>query len=222
MINKAKSIFLKEYLLTFRNFYDVLTIIVFFILGILIFIFAIGPNENIYKDIGIGIIWTLLLLSSNLSIKKFYQDDFSDGSMILYFISGISLEFIVIIKIFTSWLFFQVPFLFIIPIACLILAVNPDKILLLLLTFIIGSPILTTLSSIANSMNLLNDRNFAIGSVIVMLFSVPMIIFSVSIIEAPKELIWPQINILIGILMFFIAIAPWVSASCIRISLRNK
>ena len=86
------SIFKREYLLTFRNFYDVLTIIIFFILGILIFIFSIGPEHKIYSQIGIGIIWTLILLSTNLSIKKFYQDDFNDGSIILFLISGISMR----------------------------------------------------------------------------------------------------------------------------------
>ena len=216
------SIFKREYLLTFRNFYDVLTIIIFFILGILIFIFSIGPEHKIYSQIGIGIIWTLILLSTNLSIKKFYQDDFNDGSIILFLISGISFEFIVILKIITAWLFFQFPFLVIIPIACLLLGVDQDKILLLLLTFMIGSPILTALSSISSSMNLLNDKNFAIGSIIVMLFSIPVIIFGVGIIEAPSELIRPQLNILLGILMLFLAITPWISAICIHIALRNK
>ena len=131
------SIFFREYLLTFRNFYDLLTIIVFFVLGILIFIFAIGPDKEIYSQIGVGIIWTLILLSTNLSIKKLYQDDFNDGSLILFYISGISLELIVIIKIIAAWLFFQLPFLIIIPIACLILDINADRILLLLLTFTI-------------------------------------------------------------------------------------
>ena len=216
------AIFKREYLLTFRNFYDLFTIITFFILGILIFIFAIGPDHKIYSQIGIGIIWTLLLLSTNLSIKKFYQEDFNDGSIILFFISGISFEFIVIIKIITAWLFFQFPFLLIIPIACLLLEVDPSKILLLLLTFTIGSPILTSLSSISNSMNLLNDKNIVIGSVIVMLLSIPVIIFSVGIIEEPPELMRAQLNILLGILMLFLAITPWISAICIRIALRNK
>ena len=34
ILKSILSIFLREYLLTFRNFYDVLTIVVFFILGI--------------------------------------------------------------------------------------------------------------------------------------------------------------------------------------------
>ena len=216
------AIFKREFLLTFRNYYDVLTIITFFILGILIFIFAIGPEEKIYSQIGIGIIWTLLLLSTNLSIKKFYQDDFNDGSIILFFISGVTYEFIVILKIITAWLFFQFPFLVIIPIACLLLEVDQNKIFLLLLTFTVGSPILTSLSSISGSMNLLNDKNFAIGSIIVMLLSIPVIIFSVSIIETPPELIKPQLNILLGILFLFLSITPWISAACIRIALRHN
>ena len=216
------AIFKREFLLTFRNYYDVLTIITFFILGILIFIFAIGPEEKIYSQIGIGIIWTLLLLSTNLSIKKFYQDDFNDGSIILFFISGVTYEFIVILKIITAWLFFQFPFLVIIPITCLLLEVDQNKIFLLLLTFAVGSPILTSLSSISGSMNLLNDKNFSIGSIIVMLFSIPVIIFSVNIVEAPTELIKAQFNILLGILMLFLGITPWISAICIRIALRNK
>ena len=148
-IKSALYIFYREYLLTFRNFYNLLTIIIFFTLGILVFVFSIGPDKKIFSEIGIGIIWTILLLSTNLSIRNFYQDDFNDGSIIIIYINSISLEFFVIIKMIASWFFFQVPFLLIIPIACLILGINTDKILILLLTFIIGSPILTSLSSIA-------------------------------------------------------------------------
>ena len=122
----------------------------------------------------------------------------------------------------TAWVFFQLPFLIIIPIACLILEVEIDKILPLILTFIIGSPILTSLSSISNSMNLLNDKNFSIGSVIVMLLSIPVIIFSVNIIGTSPELFIPQLNILLAILLLFLAITPWISASCIKIAIRNK
>ena len=173
-------------------------------------------------EIGIGIIWTLLLLSTSLSIKKFYQEDFNDGSIILFFISGISFEFIVIIKIITAWLFFQFPFLVIIPLACLLLEVDQNKILIMLLTFLIGSPILITISSISSSMNLLNNKNVVIGSIIIMLLSIPVIIFSVGIVEASSDFMVAQLNILLGILMLFLAITPWISSICIRIALKNK
>ena len=56
-----------------------------------------------------------------------------------------------------------------------------------------------------------------IGSIIVMLLSIPVIIFSVGVLEAPQELIKAQLNILLGILMLVLAITPWISATCIRI-----
>ena len=83
-IRSIISIIIREYLLTFRNFYDLLIVFMFFLLGILIFIFAIGPDKEIYSKIGIGIIWTLLLFSNNLSINKLFQDDFNDGNLIIY------------------------------------------------------------------------------------------------------------------------------------------
>ena len=221
IINSALAILYREYKIILQNYYDILTIILFFLLGILIFIFSIGPNEQILNQIGVGVIWTLLLLSTNLSIKKFYQDDFNDGNIFLLHMSGLSFEFIVLIKLLALWVFSQLPFIVIIPVACVILNIQKENIYLILITFLLGSPVLTMLASISGSMNLLNNKNFAIGSIVVMIFSIPLIVFSVGIINAPSELIKPQLYILGGILLLFLALTPWVSAGCIKISLKN-
>ena len=220
-INSILAIFYREYKITFRIFYDVLTIILFFLLGIFIFVFSVGPSKEIFSQIGVGIIWTLLLLSTNLSIKRFYQDDFNDGSIFLLHMSGLSFELIVLIKLIALWFFFQLPFVIVISIACLILGIGNEDIYLILITFFLGSPVLTSLASISGSMNLLNNKNFAISSVIVMVLSIPLIIFSTSVINAPPELIKPQLSILVGILLLFLALTPWVSAGCIKIALQN-
>ncbi len=222
IINSALAILYREYKIILQNYYDILTIILFFLLGILIFIFSIGPNEQILNQIGVGVIWTLLLLSTNLSIKKFYQDDFNDGNIFLLHMSGLSFEFIVLIKLLALWVFSQLPFIVIIPVACVILNIQKESIYLILITFLLGSPVLTMLASISGSMNLLNNKNFAIGSIVVMIFSIPLIVFSVGIINAPSELIKPQLYILGGILLLFLALTPWISAGCIKIALRNK
>tara|TARA_B100000686_G_C16773366_1_gene966735 strand:- start:1396 stop:2070 length:675 start_codon:yes stop_codon:yes gene_type:complete len=221
-INSILAIFYREYKITFSNFQDIFTILIFFLLGILIFVFSIGPNKEIFNYISVGIIWTLLLLSTNLSIDKFYKNDFKDGNIILLYISGLSFEVIVIIKILTMWFFFQLPFLLIIPIGGLILDIDASKMITNLYVFLIGSPILTSLASISGSMNLLNNKNFAISSIIIMILSIPLIIFSVGIVSATPELVKPQLNILLGILMLFLAITPWISAACIKLSIRNN
>jgi len=221
-INSILALFSREFLITYRNFADILSIFLFFLLGIMIFVFSIGPNSEIFNQIGIGIIWTLILFSNNLTLRKFYQDDFNDGSIILFHMSGLSYEIIVLIKLIAIWLFFQIPFFIIIPIATILLNIEIFNIKIIFLSFLIGSPILTSIASISGSMNLLNNKNFAIGSLIVMILSIPIIIFNVGMINASEEVIKAQLSILLGILFFFLAITPWISAACIKLALQNK
>ena len=220
--NPILALFYRELKITYRNFSDVLSILMFFLLGILIFVFSIGPKTAIFNEIGIGVIWTLILLSNNLSLRKFYQNDFNDGSIILLHMSGLSYELIVLIKIIIIWTFLQLPFFIVIPLAAILLNIELPNINLILTSFLIGSPILTSIASISGSMNLLNKRNFAIGSVIIMILSIPIIIFSVGIINSSEEVVKAQLKILTGILLFFLAVTPWVSATCIKLAIQNK
>ena len=220
-LNKIIYFYYREYKLNLSGFQDILTNIIFFFISILIFIFSIGPNKEIISQVGIGIVWTLLLLSSTLSLRKFYQDDFENGNLIIIHLNGLSFGFIAILKTLSHFFFVQIPFLLSIPIACVLLNISNDKLIYLSASFGIGSLILSCLGSISSSMNLMNQRNFLLGSVIVMIFSVPVIIFSVGIINM-EENFNSLISILFGILLIVFAINPWASGLCLKLSLENN
>ena len=221
ILNKIISFYYREYKLNLSGFQDILTNIIFFFVSIFIFIFSIGPDKEKISILGIGIVWTLLLLSSTLSLRKFYQDDFENGNLLIMHLNGFSFGFIAILKTFSHFLFVQVPFLFSIPIACILLNIVNYKIIYLFASFVIGSLILSCLGSISSSMNLMNQRNFLLGSVIVMIFSVPIIIFSVGIINM-EENFNSLISILFGILLIVFAINPWASGLCLKLSIENN
>ena len=221
ILNKIISFYYREYKLNLSGFQDILTNIVFFFVSIFIFIFSIGPDKETISILGIGIVWTLLLLSSTLSLRKFYQDDFESGNLLIMHLNGFSFGFIAILKTLSHFLFVQLPFLFSIPIACIFLNISNDKLIYLLTSFALGSLILSCLGSISSSMNLMNQRNFLLGSVIVMIFSVPVIIFSVGVINF-EENFNSLINILFGILLIVFAINPWASGLCLKLSLENN
>ena len=220
-LNKIISFYYREYKLNLSGIQDILTIIIFFFLSIFIFIFSIGPDKETISVIGVGIIWTLLLLSSTLSLKKFYEEDFENGNLLIMHLNGFSFGFIAILKTFSHFIFIQVPFLISLPIACILLNIENEKVVYLFTSFAIGSLILSCLGSISSSMNLMNQRNFLLGSVIVMIFSVPVIIFSVGIINL-EENFNSLINILFGILLIVFAINPWASGLCLKLSLENS
>ena len=220
-LKKIISFYYREYKLNLSGFQDILTNITFFFISIFIFIFSIGPEKETLSLIGIGILWTLLLLSSTLSLRKFYQDDFENGNLIILHINGFSFEFIAILKTISHFIFVQIPFLISIPIASILINVSIEKMYSLITSFLIGSLILSSLGSISSSMNLLNQRNYLLGSVIVMIFSIPVIVFSVGIINM-NENFNSLISILFGILLIILAINPWASGACLKVALQNN
>ena len=220
-LNKINSFYYREYKLNLSGFQDILTNVIFFFLSIFIFIFSIGPDKETISEIGVGIIWTLLLLSSTLSLRKFYQDDFDNGNLLIMHLNGFSFGLLAILKTFSHFVFVQMPFLFSIPIASILLNIENDKLIYLFASFTIGSLILSCLGSISSSMNLMNQRNFLLGSVIVMIFSVPIIIFSVGIINL-EENFNSLIGVLFGILLIVFSINPWASGLCLKLSLENN
>ena len=221
-INSIIAVFQRELRVTYRNFSDILSIFLFFLIGVMIFVFSIGANNDIFNQIGIGIIWTIILLTNNLTLRKFYQDDFNDGSLVIFHLSGLSYELIVLIKIIVNWLVIQIPFIILIPIAGFLLNIEVFNIKIIFISFLLGSPTITCITSISGSMNLLNKKNFAIGSLIIMILSIPVIIFSVGLINTSEKLIGAQINILMGIMFLFLAITPWVCSICIKLALQEK
>ena len=221
IVNKIFLFFKRELQIFFNNITDLFSNILFFFLSIFVFVFALGTDEQLLKTIGLGIIWSLLLLSSTLSLRKFYEDDFNNGILTIIHMGGISYELIVFLKILSHFFFVQIPFLASIPIACIFFNLPINEVYNLILTFGIGSLILSCLCSVSASMNLLNKTNFSIGSIVVLLFSIPVIIFSVGI-NNPESNFNSLINLLLGIALIFLGIAPWSSAAFIKLSLRNK
>ena len=221
IIKKIYLFFKRESKLFYSNIVDLFSNILFFFLSIFVFIFALGTDEQLLKTIGVGVIWSLLLLSSTLSLRKFYEEDFKIEILPVIHMSGMSYELIVLLKILSHFIFVQIPFLVSLPIISIFFNLPASDVYNLILTFIIGSLILSCLGSISASMNLLNKTNFSIGSVIVLLFSIPLIIFSVGINNADSDFS-SLINLLIGIALIFLGIAPWSSAACIKLALKNK
>ena len=221
LLKKILFFFNRESKVFYNNIADLFSNILFFFLSIFIFIFALGADEQFLRSIGIGIIWSLLLLSSTLSLRKFYEDDFNNGVIKIIHMSGISYELFVFLKIVSHFFFVQMPFLVSIPIACIFFNLPINDVYNLILTFIIGSLILSCLGSISASMNLLNKTNFSIGSIIVLLFCIPLIIFAVGINNSESNFN-SLINLLLGIALIFLGISPWSSAAFIKLALRNK
>ena len=83
IINFIKSIIgisTRDIKIQFRNISYILSIVIFFIIIILLFIFSIGPNKEQLSISGLAIIWTVFILSSSITVNKLLKDDYDDSN----------------------------------------------------------------------------------------------------------------------------------------------
>ena len=111
-IQSLLALFKREVLISYRNLSDIFSILIFFLMGMVIFVLSVGPDDKVFNKINIGIIWTLILFSNTLAVKKIFQDDFDDNSIVMFHLSGLSYEIIAAVKIIVQWFYLQLPFLF--------------------------------------------------------------------------------------------------------------
>ena len=215
------SIFIRDIKIQVRNFSYIVSIVVFYLMVILIFVFSIGPDVEQLKILSVSIIWTILILSSSITINKLLKYDYEDGNFAIYQFTGLSFEIVAFSKILTSWILFQLPLLIIIAFVSLVLNIDINDIKPLIFTLIIGSPILSILTLIGSAMMLTNIKNLTLGSLIVLPLSIPIIIFAVGSINTDPDLFISQIYILVSILLALLAVAPWVISTCIKIAIQN-
>jgi len=88
---------------------DVLLVVGFFVLGAVLFPFAVGPDAAVLARISGGVIWVMALLAAMLSLDRLFQADYEDGSLDLLATAPIPLEGVVAVKSLAHWLVTGLP-----------------------------------------------------------------------------------------------------------------
>src|ERR1700730_7505239 len=92
-----------ELRLSLRQSGDTGLVLGFFILAVVLFPFGVGPEPEILRRIGAGIIWVAALLAALLSLDRLFQADYQDGELDLTALSGQPLEMAGIAKCAGHW-----------------------------------------------------------------------------------------------------------------------
>ena len=96
LLKREFSLSLSNILLIFFNQF-------FYCIGVIIFIIAIGTEEEILRKTAFGIIWTLVIFTILFSVEQFFVQDYRDGSLKELQTIGYSPEVIIITKLITMW-----------------------------------------------------------------------------------------------------------------------
>ncbi|AVM75376.1 heme exporter protein CcmB [Magnetospirillum gryphiswaldense] len=204
--------------LALRQGSDSLMVVTFFVLTVVLFPFGIGPEAGILERVAAGVLWVTALLASMLSLDRLFQTDYEDGSLELLVLTPTSLMVVVLAKVLAHWLTTGLPLLAAAPILAVLLHMNADGFAILMLTMLIGTPVLSLIGAIGAALVLGARRGGVLVSLLILPLYVPVLIFGVGAIDAAVQGLSaePHLLILGALLAACLPLAPWATAAALR------
>ncbi|SJM96392.1 heme exporter protein CcmB [Crenothrix polyspora] len=211
----------RDLVLALRRRSEIANPIFFFILVITLFPLGIGAKPTILQAIAPGIIWVSALLATMLSLDSLFRSDFDDGSLEQIILSPQPTSLLVLAKITAHWLVTGLPLLIVAPLLAVFLGMPSHALPVLLITLLLGTPILSLIGAIGVALTIGLRRGGMILSLLVLPLYVPVLIFASNAVEIASSglPVTAQINILISMLVMALVLAPWPTAAALKMSM---
>ncbi|MFW5450316.1 MAG: heme exporter protein CcmB [Methylophagaceae bacterium] len=175
----------REFLIAFRNRYEALNPILFFVLVCLLFPIGIGHFPELLISIAPGIIWASILLATLMSLESLFRTEFDDGTLELMVLANHPFVMLVMIKLLAHWVITIFPLIMLSPIIASAFGLSFDVQCMLLLTLLLGTPVLLLVGSIVATLTLVIPQNGGmLLALLVLPLYVPVLIFGTSAVNA--------------------------------------
>ena len=211
----------RDLLLALRNRAELANPILFFVLVITLFPLAIGPEPNLLARIAPGIIWVAALLASMLSLDGIFRSDFEDGTLEQMLLSAHPVPILVLAKVTAHWLVTGLPLFMIAPLLAMMLGLDESAYGVLMLTILLGTPVLSLIGSIGVALTIGLRKGGIILSLLVLPLYVPVLIFSSSAIDVAASGLpaTAQISMMLAFLFLSLSLSPVATAAALRMSM---
>jgi heme exporter protein B len=211
------GLFRREILLSWRQGGEIGLALGFFVLAVVLFPLGIGPEAEILRRVGAGVIWVAALLAAVLSLDRLFAADFADGGLDLLALSALPLEGVVAVKCAAHWVTTGLPLVVLSPFLALLLDLDPAAIPVLVLGLLLGTPALSLLGAIAAALTLGARRPGVLSSLLVLPLYLPALIFGSGAVEASVAGgARPHLLLLGALSLAALPLAPFATAAALR------
>ncbi|RUO29922.1 heme exporter protein CcmB [Aliidiomarina sedimenti] len=158
--------------------------IIFLLVVITLFPLAVGPSADTLARIAPGVIWVSALLSAMLGLERMFRDDFRDGALEHMLLLPCPVELAVLGKVIVHWLLTALPLLLISPLLALLLSLPMQALPILIVTLLLGTPVLSAVGAIGVALTVSLNRGGALLSLLLLPLLIPLLIFATAALEA--------------------------------------
>ena len=115
LYNVFTTILKRDLFFGLRRSGELVNSLIFFLIVVTMFPFALGTESALLRDIYPGVIWVAALLSVTMSLDRMFNSDFEDGTLEQMLLSQHPTTFIAMVKIVAHWLLTGVPLIIATP-----------------------------------------------------------------------------------------------------------
>ncbi len=220
MLSTVKCMVMRDLTLAMRHRSDVLTTVFFFIIVVSLFPLGVGPDAALLKEMAAGVVWVAALLASMLSLTRLFADDYNDGTLEQLMMVPQPLSLIVLGKVLAHWIISGLPLVLMSPLLGLQFGLEGDELIMLMVTLLIGTPVLSLLGAIGAALTLGLRGGGVLVSLLVLPLYIPVLIFGAGAVTASAAGMGADghLSLMGAILLLALVLAPWASAAALRIS----
>ena len=221
LIASCGAVVARDLLIALRHRSDVLTTFFFFVIVVSLFPLGVGPEPETLREIAPGVVWVAALLAAMLSLARMFGTDYADGTLEQLVLTPQPLVVLVMAKIAAHWLTTGLPLVLIAPVLGLQFDLPVDSAAMLLLSLLIGTPVLSLIGAVGAALTLGARGGAALTSLLVLPLYVPVLVFGAGAVVATATGTGAagHLSLLGAMLMIALVISPWATAVALKISL---
>ncbi|AKX44068.1 heme transporter [Thiopseudomonas alkaliphila] len=213
-------LFQREARLLFRRVSDLINPLIFFAIVVALFPLAVGPEVGLLQTLSPGLIWVAALLAVLLSLDGLFRADFEDGSLEQWVVSERFLPLLCLAKVAAHWLFSGLALVLLAPVLALMLGLPAACIPDLLLSLLLGTPVLSLLGAVGAALTVGLKRGGLLLALLILPLYIPVLILGSGTLQAALQglpttgyLLWMACLTVLSITLTPFAIAAGLSIS---------
>jgi heme exporter protein B len=212
------GLFCGEMRLAWRQGGEVGLALGFFVLAVVLFPLGVGPEAEMLRRIGPGIIWVAALLAAVLSLDRLFAVDHADGGLELLALSAMPLEGVVIVKCAVHWVTTGLPLVVLSPFLAVLMNMDAAALPVLAGSLLLGTPALSLLGAIAAALTLGARRPGVLSSLLVLPLYLPVLIFGAGAVDASMMVGGARSHLLLlgALSLAALPLAPLATAAALR------
>ncbi|HLB13832.1 MAG TPA: heme exporter protein CcmB [Burkholderiales bacterium] len=217
----AIGVLRRDLLLAMRRKSDALAPVFFFVVVASLFPLGIGPEPDLLRRIGPGVLWVGALLATMLSLARLFASDYDDGTLEQMALSPEPFVGLVAAKVTAHWLVTGLPLVVVSPVLALQYGLPADTIAVLAASLVLGTPVLSLVGAIGAALTLGVRGGGLLVALLVLPLYVPALVFGAGAVDANLAGTGAEAHLsLLGACLVIAAFfAPWAIAAALRIAL---